>query len=92
MKYKVTKIDKRHRGAAEYKYFIEPERYYPWIPARENIHNWRAWCWETWGASSELKYEPAGSKWTWDTNSFKTRIYLRTEKELTMFHLRWAQG
>lgn len=65
---------------------------------------WRRWCWETWGPSKELSEwlddattprtviapEDHNPHWCWLNDQFATRIYLRTDAELTLFLLRWA--
>ena len=91
MDYKVTKLDRRHAGHDTWKYMIIPVKIFPVQGSRELIHKWRAWCWDSWGASSELSWAPIGALWCWDTlESYKTRIYLKSDKELSMFHLRWS--
>ena len=63
---------------------------------------WRRWCWETWGPSKELYewlddmtprqvgIEDHNDHWCWLNDQYSTRIYLRTDAELTLFLLRWA--
>ena len=90
MDYKVTKVDKRHNGYSKYKYIISPVKKYPIQGSRVFIHKWRAWCWDSWGASSEIGYEPEGIAWTWDSKDWNVRLYLKTDKELSLFHLKWG--
>jgi len=63
---------------------------------------WREWCWQTWGGSKELdswledtRHLPNANTvghnehWCFQNNQFATRIYLRGDKELSTFLLRW---
>lgn len=64
----------------------------------------REWCWETWGASKELdswltdrnlainemdKLVGHNAQWCWQNDTYSTRIYLATDKELNWYKLRW---
>jgi len=53
----------------------------------------RKWCWETYGASVELGLyndNPlANQLWSWDTEHSYLRIYLKGDKELVLFELKW---
>lgn len=69
------------------------------------FYSWREWCWNTWGSSKELDswledfrhMQSSNSAishnehWCFQHNQYATRIYLRTDKELSMFLLRWSQ-
>lgn len=72
--------------------------------ANQLFYSWREWCWSTWGPSKELdawledyRHFPSDNtvshneQWCFQHNQFATRIYLRTDKELSMFLLRWSQ-
>lgn len=63
---------------------------------------WREWCWQTWGPSKELvdwledtrqttEAVSHNKHWCFQNDQYSTRIYLRTDKELSMFLLRWSQ-
>lgn len=65
---------------------------------------WREWCWAQWGASKELddwiedlrhptlsnQYVSHNEQWCFVHNQYSTRIYLRGDKELSTFLLKWA--
>ncbi len=69
--------------------------------ANQKFFNWREWCWSTWGPSKELDYwlddyrHPTGehvshnTHWCWQNDRFNTRIYLKDDKELSAFLLKW---
>lgn len=104
-----TKLDRRHTGFGEWKYFIDRPPIYDqgkFITAFETkqiFFMWRSWCWETWGPSKELEEwldalrNPMlipfcqNQNWCWQNNSHNTRIYLRDDKELSHFLLKWCQ-
>jgi len=70
---------------------------------KELFYLWRIWCWDTWGPSKELNdwledqrdllhiHIASNHSWCWVNDDFATRIYLRTDSELTLFLLKWAQ-
>lgn len=65
---------------------------------------WREWCWAQWGPSKELddwledlrnphladQYISHNEHWCFQHNQYSTRIYLRDDKELSTFLLKWA--
>lgn len=64
--------------------------------------SWREWCWQTWGPSKELEDWLEDTRhtnhavshnehWCFQNRDYATRIYLRSDKELSMFLLRWSQ-
>ena len=89
MKYKITKLDKRHSGHSFYQYMIEPF-------TRDTIEGplqfieVRNWCWATYGPSAELGWTYKGATWAWDTEYRRKRIYLKSQAELTLFALKFA--
>ena len=89
MKYKITKLDRRHNGYTFYKYFIDPTAVY----SPEKIGDFvdlRNWCWDTYGPSAELGFTRKGSLWAWDTEYKKKRIFLKSDQELTLFTLKYT--
>lgn len=71
---------------------------------KQEFNSWRIWCWDTWGASKELDEWLEDLKnintnialiahnehWCWQNSDYNTRIYLRTDKELSQFLLKWS--
>ena len=89
MKYKVTKLDKRHNGYTWYKYYITPTSR-DYIECRMDLIEVRTWCWHTYGPSAELGWNVKDSKWAWDTEYKYKRIYLKSDEELTLFTLKFG--
>jgi hypothetical protein len=62
----------------------------------------REWCWETFGASTELDIweekdgptDVRNDKWAWDrgqyNKTFRCIIYLKSDQECNWFKLRWG--
>ena len=96
MTIKVKKLDKRNTGYGKFKYAVNSTSLY----AKE-FYEIRAWMWDTWGASKELKdwmldfrisVDAVGCQnehWCWQNDEYNRRLYLRTDKELVLFRLRW---
>ena len=96
MTIKVKKLDKRNTGYGKFKYAVTSTSLY----AKE-FYEIRAWMWDTWGASKELKdwmldfriaLADVGCQnehWCWQNDDYHRRLYLRTDKELVLFRLRW---
>jgi len=69
----------------------------------QKFYEWRNWCWQTWGPSKELQHwledlrnpnqlaVSHNEQWCWQNDEYATRIYLRTDKELSIFLLKWSQ-
>jgi hypothetical protein len=89
MNYRVNKLDRRHTGSNMFKYYISPRGIHTYSISRPLFNDWRAWCWLQWGPSGERDW-PMGERWAWDTEHHHMRIYLQTDKELSMFHLKWG--
>lgn len=101
------KLDKRNTGHNHWGYYINrPKRHYNSTftlhQSQQVFFNWREWCWSTWGPSKELvdwledrrqTTEPVSHNehWCFQNDQYATRIYLRTDKELSLFLLRWSQ-
>ena len=96
MTIKVKKLDKRNTGYGKFKYAVTSTSLY----AKE-FYEIRAWMWDTWCASKELKdwmldYRIAladvgcqNEHWCWQSDEYNRRLFLRTDKELVLFRLRW---
>ena len=97
---KFIKLDKRHTGEVHFDYYIPFNRYSNGTN-NQSFYIYRNWCWETWGSSKELVYWLKDEKypiipvshndhWCWQNDEYATRIYLSTEKELSIFLLKWG--
>ena len=89
MKYKITKLDRRHNGWGRYKYSIVPDTYNK-IEGHQLLNDLREWCWATYGPGAELVWSKKDAKWAWDTEHGNRRIYLRSDAELTFFNLKYV--
>lgn len=89
MNYRVVKLDGRHTGSHMFKYYINPRGISTYAISRPLFNDWRAWCWDQWGPSGERDW-PMNERWAWDTEHHHMRIYLGSDKELSMFHLKWG--
>lgn len=101
MNFKINKLDRRHNGNGLWKYYITVKR--PTTTRREAKNTFfqiRDWAWTTWGPSKELLewVEDQGNihahcqneHWSWQSDIYHVRLYLRTDKELSFFLLRWS--
>ena len=107
MKHKPKKLDKRYNGSDSFKYLIDvkkaipaqtvPPSYYSLASMSEKrieFVKMRQWAWETWGPSCEIAFYDQLEKdyvWSRDQENDHLRIYLKTEKELSWFLLKWAE-
>lgn len=73
---------------------------------RNTFYEIRNWCWEIWGPSKELDLYlednvtsthgndlvlNQNQHWSWErTMKYKLRLYLKDDKELVLFKLRWS--
>lgn len=97
---KLQKLDARFAGFQHFQYrikFHHTTKYAKFIEIRN-------WCWETWGPSYErdilieMAYQDESfvRPWSWNIASNRTRkfsepfIYLATDKELSIFNLKWG--
>lgn len=93
------KIDKRFNGGDHFKYMIDVHRSKlsdtQWPPRRHRIEefvNIRIWAWQTWGESCEISSYMLLQKdyvWSWDSDHNNMRVYLKGDKELAWFLLKW---
>ena len=99
MTIKVKKLDKRNNGYGKFKYSVHSTSLYS-----QEFYEIRKWMWDTWGASKELKEWMLDSRlvpskaesiscqnehWSWQNDDYARRLYLRSDKELVLFRLRW---
>jgi hypothetical protein len=88
---KLKKLDRRHNGSSWFQFCAE----YSNSDAVRFVEH-RAWCWNTFGPSCELKFWPKagklGDRWCWSTDEWVTRIYLTSSAELNWFKLTHGVG
>lgn len=98
-KVKITKTNRRHKAHDVFDYYVTPQ--YSFLPYASSstrsfkFNEWRIWAWETWGPSAErdstfLRDQKELPLWAWHTEEESLRLYLRSEKELNWFKLRWT--
>lgn len=87
---KITKLDNRYAGGRTFDYAVEFT--YPYKDG-QMFCEVREWCWATWGPGRELKFVPKDSDmlWAFITDNHRTRLYLRSKKEVEWFTLRWSE-
>lgn len=96
---KLKKLDRRNTGYLHWKYYAECESSESRAKIMVLFYDWRAWCWEQWGASKELHgysyydlfdgIHSSNPHWCWLSDGYKPRIYLRGDSEASMFTLKW---
>ena len=84
---KIRKLDRRCAAFGSFDFginFVKDER--------EKFVRIREWCWATYGPSTELEnhWINTDSVWAWESNQWNTRLYLRGDKELGYFKLKWS--
>lgn len=100
------KLDRRSTGHKEWQYYVNRPNRVSLYDATQQFYVWREWCWSTWGSSKELhnwvydrefvRSYSAGistsdnDHWCWLHDQYSSRIYLRTDKELSQFLLKWC--
>lgn len=89
--YTVKKLTRQYNGCTHFKYIIQPaERNI--LTTRNQLSEWREWCWSTWGSGRELLWSITGTPdavWAWDTEHNNKRIYLKSDAELVLFQLKF---
>jgi len=92
----LTKLDYRHNGKSMFDYRVQilgdrQQRF-------RNYSNIRQWCWETFGPSNELDIaislrptdgQPTAWAFQFGKEFQDNYIYLRSDKELALFKLKW---
>lgn len=85
-KIKTFKLDKRYVG---HEYFQYSENFTR--REKDDFIQRRNWCWQTWGPSCEIEFlSDTETPWCWLTNDFNLRIYLKNEKHLQWYILKWT--
>lgn len=97
---KFKKLDRRMNGHGDFKYGVD----FAWSTGSPAFDEVRQWCWETFGASTELDIwherdrptDNRNPKWAWDRGQFNKSwrciIYLKDDQEANWFKLRWGLG
>jgi hypothetical protein len=95
---KVIKLDRRYNGHNIFKYVIEPNVIGKDDRIKE-FKQWREWCWEVFGPSSELgfvqirpatPYMESTRVWCWDTEFDNLRLYFKDDATLSAVMLQWG--
>jgi hypothetical protein len=102
-KHKPKKLDKRYNGGHLFKYIVDVGRsvvsesvFYAGqsrILRRKEFVDIQHWAWQTWGPSCDLTSYAMLEKeylWSWDQEHNNLRIFLKSDKELAWFQLRWG--
>lgn len=94
---KIKKLDKRNAGYDSWKYYVSFSVFNK--DDKIQFYNIREWCWTHWGPSKELDaYDQhdlfddvscSNSRWCWQYDHDRTRIYLRGDTESIAFTLKW---
>ena len=94
--YTVTRLDKRYGGHTAFKYAISPISK-EFIQRQQDFRSVRNWAWDTYGPSAERDWVLSQSHidntqptWAWDTEHGNTRLYLKSDAELTLFELKFS--
>jgi hypothetical protein len=103
MIHRAKKLDKRYNGGGTFKYMVDLHKstvpnhnHYSSQIRLHRIQEFvdiRIWCWETWGPSCEIaSYIPLDRDyvWSWEQEHGHMRLYLKTDKELAWFQLKWS--
>jgi len=91
MSYKVKRLTRQYNGYGHFKYVVQPKAF-DQIVNRQQVSEWREWCWTMWGPGRELSWSITGTPgavWAWDTEHGNKRIYLKSDAELILFQLKW---
>ena len=89
--YKVKRLTRQYNGHTHFKYIVQPNTR-DQIASRQQLADWREWCWATWGPGRELLWSITATPdatWAWDTEHSNRRIYLKTDAELVLFELKF---
>lgn len=96
IKYTITKLDRRHKGQAQFRFYITPV-WSSTLADKIQFFEWRKWCWETWGPGMEREQaiyfgsnQYQIGRWAWHTEDGAKRLYFATDKELNWFNLKWS--
>ena len=89
--YRVKQLTRQYNGHTHFKYIIQPTEKNILI-ARNQLAEWREWCWQTWGPGRELLWSITATPhavWSWDSEHDNKRIYLKSDAELVLFELKF---
>ena len=89
--YKVKRLTRQYNGHTHFKYVVQPA-VFDLLATRQQLVEWREWCWNIWGPSRELLWSITGTPdavWAWDTEHNNSRIYLKSDAELVLFELKF---
>ena len=79
-------LDRRYTGGAQFNYCLD----FYGKDKGKHFCDVRNWFWQTYGPSSELIfYRDSQQVWAWITDGYRTRIYIKSNKELEWYRLRW---
>ena len=83
---KIQRLDRRFAAFGSFDFGIFYTRDQRW-----DFVNQRNWCWATMGPATELEnhWLNIDSVWAWEFNQWNTRLYLKSDKELGYFKLKW---
>jgi hypothetical protein len=96
------RLDHRYNGVQWFSHLVEPvqrinpNNLTPYNRAHKIkvFSEVRQWCWVTYGPSVELGLyndNPfANELWSWDIEHGNLRIYIKSDKELSLLLLKWA--
>lgn len=89
--YRVKQLTRQYNGHTHFKYIVQPTEKNILI-ARNQLAEWREWCWQTWGPGRELLWSITATPhavWSWDSEHGNRRIYLKSDAELVLFELKF---
>ena len=85
---KHRKLDRRFSGYKDFKYCVNFSN-----KELDKFCEIRNWCWEQWGASSELdtwyKIALKNPAWCWQYDQWNTRLYFASDAECQWYLLKW---
>jgi hypothetical protein len=100
MIHKIKKLDKRYNGGEQFKYMVDVNYSRPsndtYLTRVDKIKEYveiRIWAWQTWGESCEISSYTTLKKdyvWSWDSDHSNMRFYMKGDKELAWFQLKWS--
>ena len=92
-KYKIVKLDGRHKGHGLFDYFVDFQTAssIPRDTRRADFVEMRNWCWEVWGPAQELDFTGWGTEpsWAWWRDGDRASLYFG-EQELSVYLLKWG--
>jgi hypothetical protein len=89
--YKVKRLTRQYNGHTHFKYIIQPTEKNILI-ARNQLADYREFCWQTWGPGRELLASITATpdaRYAWDSEHGNLRIYLKSDAELMLFELKF---